>query len=56
MTNIIAPSSQNPITTDHLVQLRAAADPGPVLILTHDNPDPDGMTAGASLSILLEAA
>jgi nanoRNase/pAp phosphatase (c-di-AMP/oligoRNAs hydrolase) len=41
---------------DHLAQLRAVAGPGPVLILTHDNPDPDALASGAALSTLLKEA
>jgi nanoRNase/pAp phosphatase (c-di-AMP/oligoRNAs hydrolase) len=39
----------------HLARLRAAAGPGPVLILTHDNPDPDALAAGKALAVLLKA-
>ena len=39
----------------HLARLRAAAGAGPVLILTHDNPDPDALAAGKALAVLLEA-
>ena len=46
----------NPVDADHLQRLRAAAGSGPVLILTHDNPDPDGLAAGKALAWLLQAA
>lgn len=46
----------NPITPERLQALRAAAEPGPVLILTHANPDPDAMASGAALATLLERA
>ena len=43
---------------DHnlLDQLRSAAGTGPVLILTHDNPDPDALASGKALAILLKNA
>jgi nanoRNase/pAp phosphatase (c-di-AMP/oligoRNAs hydrolase) len=43
----------NPVTPDHVSQLRRAAGSGPVLILTHDNPDPDGLASGKALAALL---
>jgi nanoRNase/pAp phosphatase (c-di-AMP/oligoRNAs hydrolase) len=39
-----------------LAQLREAAGPGPVLILTHDNPDPDALASGKALGLLLETS
>ena len=39
-----------------IAKLRATAGPGPVLILTHDNPDPDALASGMALSTLLKAA
>ncbi|MEW5870014.1 MAG: DHH family phosphoesterase [Chloroflexota bacterium] len=45
-----------PIDAKRLEQLRTAAGNGPVLILTHDNPDPDAMAAGKALATLLEKA
>jgi len=45
----------NPITQARLSQLRAAAGTGPVLILTHDNPDPDSLASGKGLAALLRA-
>jgi nanoRNase/pAp phosphatase (c-di-AMP/oligoRNAs hydrolase) len=47
---------KNPITAERLRTLRAAAEPGPVLILTHANPDPDALASGAALATLLERA
>lgn len=47
---------QNSIDQNHLTQLRTAAGPGPVLILTHDNPDSDALASGAALSTLLKEA
>ena len=47
---------QNSIDQNHLTKLRTAAGPGPVLILTHDNPDPDALASGAALSTLLKEA
>jgi nanoRNase/pAp phosphatase (c-di-AMP/oligoRNAs hydrolase) len=44
------------IGPEQLDQLRAAAGPGPVLILTHDNPDPDALAAGKALKTLFESA
>jgi nanoRNase/pAp phosphatase (c-di-AMP/oligoRNAs hydrolase) len=45
-----------PIDQSRLEQLSAVAGKGPVLILTHDNPDPDALAAGYGLSILFEQA
>lgn len=45
----------NPIHPIHLAQLRASAGVGPVLILTHDNPDPDGLASGKAMARLLTA-
>lgn len=44
----------NPLTEEALEQLREALSPGPVLILTHHNPDPDALAGGAGLAYLLE--
>lgn len=41
---------------DRLERLRAAAGRGPVLILTHDNPDPDALASGKALAHLLQHA
>lgn len=45
----------NPITQAQLDRLRRAASDGPVLILTHDNPDPDSLATGKGLAALLTA-
>jgi nanoRNase/pAp phosphatase (c-di-AMP/oligoRNAs hydrolase) len=39
-----------------LERLRAAAGSGPLLILTHDNPDPDALAAGKALATLFASA
>jgi len=44
------------IGPQHLDRMRAVAGPGPVLILTHDNPDPDALAAGKGLKTLFETA
>lgn len=44
----------NSINEDDLAQLYATAGPGPVLIMTHNNPDPDALASGAALSFLLD--
>lgn len=44
------------IGPQHLEQLRAVAGAGPVLIMTHDNPDPDALAAGKALRRLFELA
>ncbi len=46
----------NPIGPNELARLRSVAGAGPVLILTHDNPDPDALAAGLALSVLLREA
>lgn len=46
----------NPIDQIQLEKLRTTAGNGPVLILTHDNPDPDGLASGKALSTLLREA
>jgi nanoRNase/pAp phosphatase (c-di-AMP/oligoRNAs hydrolase) len=47
---------QNPIDQDRLAQLRTVVGAGPVLILTHDNPDPDGLASGKALATLFKLA
>jgi nanoRNase/pAp phosphatase (c-di-AMP/oligoRNAs hydrolase) len=42
----------NPVTQEQLQQLRDAVGAGPLLILTHDNPDPDALAAGSTLAAL----
>jgi nanoRNase/pAp phosphatase (c-di-AMP/oligoRNAs hydrolase) len=39
---------------DRLEQLRSMAGDGPVLILTHDNPDPDALASGKALAQLFQ--
>lgn len=51
MTMSIDHSDQN-----ILERLRNAAGAGPVLILTHDNPDPDALASGKALAVLLKRA
>jgi nanoRNase/pAp phosphatase (c-di-AMP/oligoRNAs hydrolase) len=46
----------NPITQTHLEKLRSVAGNGPVLILTHDNPDPDSLASGKALAVLFKEA
>lgn len=46
----------NPIRDSHLAQLSAIAGAGPVLVLTHDNPDPDALASGKALATLLDMA
>lgn len=46
----------NPINQNRLAQLRTIAGTGPVLILTHDNPDPDALASGKAFATLLESA
>lgn len=52
---IILPSKSS-VSSMELEQLRAAAAPGSVLIITHDNPDPDALASGKALSLLLRQA
>jgi nanoRNase/pAp phosphatase (c-di-AMP/oligoRNAs hydrolase) len=47
---------KNPIDQDRLDQPRTAAGVGPVLILTHDNPDPDALASGKALATMLREA
>jgi nanoRNase/pAp phosphatase (c-di-AMP/oligoRNAs hydrolase) len=46
----------NPITQAQLDKLRSTAGAGPVLILTHDYPDPDGLASGKALATLFREA
>jgi nanoRNase/pAp phosphatase (c-di-AMP/oligoRNAs hydrolase) len=41
---------------DRLERLRLAAGSGPLLILTHDNPDPDSLASGKTLAHLFQKA
>ena len=47
---------KNPIKQTHLDKLRSIAGTGPVLILTHDNPDPDSLASGKALATLFREA
>ncbi|MGD8402220.1 MAG: DHH family phosphoesterase [Anaerolineales bacterium] len=55
MSNLII-ELNNPINQTHLDKLRSVAGKGPVLILTHDNPDPDSLASGKALSVLFKEA
>lgn len=44
------------VNQEQLDGLRQAAGNGPVLILTHDNPDPDALAAGQTLGVLFKNA
>lgn len=46
----------NPIDQARIEELRRVAGKGPVLILTHDNPDPDALASGRALAFLLREA
>lgn len=46
----------NPINQARMDELRRVAGKGPVLILTHDNPDPDALASGRALSFLFKEA
>ncbi len=48
--------SDTPLEQHLLEQLRTAAGDGPVLILTHDNPDPDALASGKALATLFKSA
>ncbi len=48
--------SENPVTQEWLELLRKASGTGPVLILTHDYPDPDALASGMALSVLIANA
>ena len=45
---------ENPIDQTCLEELHQALGKGPVLILTHDNPDPDGLASGKTLACIFE--
>lgn len=49
------PEMMSPIVPARLNALREASGPGPLNILTHDNPDPDALASGAALAALLNA-
>ncbi len=44
------------IDRNQLERLRIIAGTGPVLVLTHDNPDPDALAAGKAFATLLKSA
>jgi nanoRNase/pAp phosphatase (c-di-AMP/oligoRNAs hydrolase) len=46
----------NPIDKARMDDLRRVVGKGPVLILTHDNPDPDALASGKALSFLFKEA
>lgn len=48
--------SENPVTQENLDWLRKTSGTGPVLILTHDYPDPDALASGMALSALISNA
>ncbi len=43
----------NPIKDDQILQLKLALKNGPVLITTHDNPDPDALASGVAINQLI---
>ena len=49
-------SKNSPLDQNRLAQLRTIAGAGPVLILTHDNPDPDALASGKAFATLLKSA
>ena len=49
-------SKNNQLGKNRLAQLRTTAGTGPVLILTHDNPDPDALASGKAFETLLKSA
>jgi len=55
MSNLIIEVT-NPIKQINLDKLRLVAGTGPVLILTHDNPDPDSLASGKALATLFREA
>jgi nanoRNase/pAp phosphatase (c-di-AMP/oligoRNAs hydrolase) len=48
--------SENPVKQEDLQSLREVSGDGPVLILTHNYPDPDALASGMALSELLSIA
>jgi nanoRNase/pAp phosphatase (c-di-AMP/oligoRNAs hydrolase) len=49
-------SKNNLLDQKRLTHLRTTAGTGPVLILTHDNPDPDALASGKAFATLLKSA
>jgi len=54
--NHLTIDSNNPIDQARLEELRSVAGTGPVLIMTHDNPDPDSLASGKALAVLFKEA
>lgn len=50
------PSRNHPPDANRSTRLRSIAGNGPVLILTHDNPDPDALASGKAFATLLRSA
>ncbi len=50
------PTPNNPITQQALERLRSLAEPGPVLIMTHESPDPDALASGKAIATLFKTA
>jgi nanoRNase/pAp phosphatase (c-di-AMP/oligoRNAs hydrolase) len=44
----------NPIDQNRLDEIRVIVNNGPVLIISHENPDPDSLASGKALAYLLE--
>ena len=55
MSNLI-PENTNPIDQNCLDKLHSIVGSGPVLIMTHDNPDPDSLASGKALATLFREA
>ena len=54
--DIDLPTPDNPITRETLERLHELTKPGPVLIMTHESPDPDALASGKAIGTLLETA
>jgi nanoRNase/pAp phosphatase (c-di-AMP/oligoRNAs hydrolase) len=54
--NQMNPSKSSLPDTNRLTQLQSIVGSGPVLILTHDNPDPDALASGKAFATLLDQA
>ncbi len=44
---------KNPISQDHIMRIQQIVTAGPVLITTHDNPDPDALASGVAIELLI---
>ncbi len=55
MEGLLIPGAEL-LDAEMLEKLHDAAGSGPVLILTHDNPDPDALASGKTLATLLRSA